>query len=191
MKPTNGMDRGQFHDKAWALWQAKALDDAKLPKLSIYAIRTLWDVLFDSMPAESKVAQPVEQTRAMTDERRKAIEYAVRWMDENVSNRYAHTALMELRSILSEASVTQSAITVDLAEVEKAERAHLAELTAAFQTHTFRANTTNSLDDIDASVFSGDEFVGDKLARMAFRWYLARWERQLKLNDKFDEEDAQ
>lgn len=67
MKPTNGMDRGQFHDKAWALWQAKALDDAKLPKLSIYSIRTLWDVLFDSMPDESKVAQPVEQTRALTD----------------------------------------------------------------------------------------------------------------------------
>lgn len=52
MKLTNGMDRGQFHDKAWALWQAKALDDAKLPKLSIHAIRTLWDVLFDSMSTE-------------------------------------------------------------------------------------------------------------------------------------------
>jgi hypothetical protein len=29
---TFGMDRGQFHDRAWALYQAKALDDAKLPK---------------------------------------------------------------------------------------------------------------------------------------------------------------
>lgn len=62
MKPTNGMDRGQFHDKAWALWQANALDDAKLPKLSIHAIRTLWDVLFDSMPKELEVTQPAAQT---------------------------------------------------------------------------------------------------------------------------------
>lgn len=53
MKPTNGMDRGQFHDKAWALWQSKALDSALLPKLSIHAIRTLWDVLFDSMTTDA------------------------------------------------------------------------------------------------------------------------------------------
>ncbi|MBU9468337.1 hypothetical protein LGM75_23980 [Burkholderia multivorans] len=53
MQLTAGMDRAQFHDKAWALWHEKALGDAKLPKLSIYAIRTLWDVLFDSMPAQA------------------------------------------------------------------------------------------------------------------------------------------
>ncbi|MGU7839428.1 hypothetical protein ACV22V_08180 [Burkholderia sp. AW33-5] len=53
MKPTNGMDRAQFHDKAWSLWHEKALDDAKLPKLSIHAIRTLWNVLHDSMPVEA------------------------------------------------------------------------------------------------------------------------------------------
>jgi hypothetical protein len=49
---TLGMDRSQFHDKAWALWQEKALDSALLPKLSIHAIRMLWDVLYDSMPKE-------------------------------------------------------------------------------------------------------------------------------------------
>jgi len=56
MKPTNGMDRAQFHDKAWALWQEKALDDAKLPKLSIHAIRTLWNVLYDAMPVECQAS---------------------------------------------------------------------------------------------------------------------------------------
>ena len=50
MKLTDGTDRSQFHDKAWALYQSKALDDAKLPKLSVYAIRTLWNALYDSMP---------------------------------------------------------------------------------------------------------------------------------------------
>ncbi|CAG9225672.1 hypothetical protein [Burkholderia vietnamiensis] len=50
MKLTNGMDRAQFYDKAWALWHEKALEDAKLPKLSIHAIRTLWNVLYDAMP---------------------------------------------------------------------------------------------------------------------------------------------
>ncbi|WP_369053457.1 hypothetical protein [Burkholderia gladioli] len=62
--PTIGMDRSQFHDKAWALWHEKALADAKLPKLSIYAIRTLWDVLFDSMPAAApaEAREPVAYT---------------------------------------------------------------------------------------------------------------------------------
>lgn len=62
MKPTNGMDRGQFHDRAWALWQEKALNSALLPKLSIHAIRTLWDSLYDSMPIDTSddVAQGAE-----------------------------------------------------------------------------------------------------------------------------------
>jgi hypothetical protein len=50
---TNGMDRREFHDKAWSMWHAKALNSALLPKLSIHAIRTLWDVLYDSMPRDT------------------------------------------------------------------------------------------------------------------------------------------
>lgn len=41
------------------------------------------------------------ETLALTDEQREAVEYAVRWMDENVSNRYAHTAAKALRSLLA------------------------------------------------------------------------------------------
>lgn len=37
----------------------------------------------------------------LTDEQREAIEYAVTWLDENVSNRYAYTAAKELRALLA------------------------------------------------------------------------------------------
>jgi hypothetical protein len=81
----------------------------------------------------------------------------------------------------------QSVITIDLAEVEKRDAEHLAALTAAYQQHTFKAWTANSLDGLDATVMGGDEFI-DTTARMAFRWYLARWERQLKLFDASDDD---
>ncbi|MBU9534738.1 hypothetical protein KTE49_30365, partial [Burkholderia multivorans] len=37
----------------------------------------------------------------LTDEQREAIEYAITWMDQNVSNRYAYTAAKELRALLN------------------------------------------------------------------------------------------
>ncbi|WP_366918826.1 hypothetical protein [Burkholderia vietnamiensis] len=37
----------------------------------------------------------------LTAEQREAIEYAVTWLDENVSNRYAYTAAKELRALLA------------------------------------------------------------------------------------------
>lgn len=69
MRPTNGMDRAQFHDKAWALWQEKAFESALLPKLSIHAIRTMWDVLYDSMPTEtvSEAAINIDDDLKATD----------------------------------------------------------------------------------------------------------------------------
>jgi hypothetical protein len=82
-----------------------------------------------------------------------------------------------------------TSITVDLAEVEKRDAEHLAALTAAYQQHTFKSWTAASLDGLDATVMGGDEFI-DVQARTAFRWYLARWERQLKLFDASDDESG-
>ncbi|WP_254212695.1 hypothetical protein [Burkholderia multivorans] len=48
--------------------------------------------------------QPTAQADAregLTDEQREAIEYAARWLDENVSNRYAYTAAKQLRALLA------------------------------------------------------------------------------------------
>ncbi|PRH46392.1 hypothetical protein [Burkholderia multivorans] len=47
-----------------------------------------------SAPADSGEAR-------LTDEQREAIEYAITWMDQNVSNRYAYTAAKELRVLLN------------------------------------------------------------------------------------------
>ncbi|MBU9604455.1 hypothetical protein [Burkholderia multivorans] len=40
----------------------------------------------------------------LTDEQREAIEYAARWLEENVSNRYAYTAAKQLRALLQGAN---------------------------------------------------------------------------------------
>lgn len=82
MQPTNGMDRAQFHDKAWAMWQEKALGSALLPKLSIHAIRTLWDVLYDSMATLSAPAQgePEAPVSGLSRTQCNAIEYFVTQM---------------------------------------------------------------------------------------------------------------
>ncbi|MBY4674519.1 hypothetical protein K6W12_28250 [Burkholderia multivorans] len=40
----------------------------------------------------------------LTDEQREAIEYAARWLEENVSNRYAYTATKQLRALLNGAN---------------------------------------------------------------------------------------
>ncbi|WP_244122580.1 hypothetical protein [Burkholderia multivorans] len=47
--------------------------------------------------------QPPAPTSApveLTDEQREAIEYAAHWLEENVSNRYAYTAVKQLRALL-------------------------------------------------------------------------------------------
>lgn len=82
MQPTNGMDRAQFHDKAWAMWQEKALGSALLPKLSIHAIRTLWDVLYDSMATLNAPAQgePEAPVSGLSRTQCNAIEYFVTQM---------------------------------------------------------------------------------------------------------------
>jgi hypothetical protein len=104
---------------------------------------------------------------------------AARWPES------ASSLLEQYRKARDEAPCPS--ITVDLAEVEKRDAEHLAALTAAYQQHTFKAWTANSLDGLDATVMGGDEFI-DVQARMAFRWYLARWERQLKLFDASDDD---
>ncbi|AYZ98575.1 hypothetical protein BDAG_01700 [Burkholderia dolosa AU0158] len=51
--------------------------------------------------------QPTGQADAregLTDEQREAIEYAARWLEENVSNRYAYTAAKQLRALLQGAN---------------------------------------------------------------------------------------
>ncbi|WP_261534459.1 hypothetical protein [Burkholderia multivorans] len=48
--------------------------------------------------------QPPAQAHAregLTDAQREAIEYAARWLEENVSNRYAYTATKQLRALLN------------------------------------------------------------------------------------------
>ena len=42
-----------------------------------------------------------------------------------------------------------------------------------------RDYTVNACEEIDASIFSGDEFI-DAKARAELREYMARWERGLK-----------
>lgn len=50
----------------------------------------------------------------------------------------------------------------------------------------FRNDTYDAVDRIDAAMFSGDEFLGSKEVRQHFRYYLARWEKQLREYDEFD-----
>jgi hypothetical protein len=99
------MDRAQFHDKAWALWQEKALGNALLPKLSIHAIRTLWDVLYDSMPTSS---QPAESKRVeLTDDELGHLRLIVAFCETLSSieiGSYAYDALCALRLFLARAS---------------------------------------------------------------------------------------
>lgn len=47
--------------------------------------------------ADEEASAPV----GLTDEQREAIEYAARWLEENVSNRYAYTAVKQLRTLLA------------------------------------------------------------------------------------------
>lgn len=50
----------------------------------------------------------------------------------------------------------------------------------------FRNDTYDAVDRLDATMFGGDEFVMDKALRQHFRYYLARWEKQLRSFDEFD-----
>lgn len=50
----------------------------------------------------------------------------------------------------------------------------------------FRDDTYDAVDRIDAALFSGDEFLSDRATRQHFRYYLARWEKQLRSFDEFD-----
>jgi len=51
-----------------------------------------------------------------------------------------------------------------------------------------RPDTYEAAEIIDAAIFSGDSFH-DKEARRRLRWYLERWERELKLFDQMKEEE--
>ena len=50
----------------------------------------------------------------------------------------------------------------------------------------FRNDTYDAVDRLDATLFSGDEFMATREIRQHFRYYLARWERQLREYDEFD-----
>ncbi len=52
----------------------------------------------------------------------------------------------------------------------------------------FRASTAIAVDNIDAALFTGDEFVSDPAARVNLRRYLVRWNRQLSELASEDEE---
>lgn len=63
------------------------------------AMREEWE----NFACDENVTQPaqVDARVGLTAEQREAIEYAVTWLDENVSNRYAYTAAKELRALLA------------------------------------------------------------------------------------------
>ena len=46
---TTGFSRAEWHDKAWALYHAKKLDDPLLGKASIHTLRTVFDATFDAL----------------------------------------------------------------------------------------------------------------------------------------------
>ncbi|WP_438396390.1 hypothetical protein [Caballeronia sp. DA-9] len=119
MKLTNGMDRAHFHDKAWALYQAKALDDAKLPKMSIYAIRTLWDVLYDSMPANER-ATPADHSLSLTDKQ-------LMILNNSSFRLYAKgekRASLKLDAVIAELSIPEN-LTQKLSHIDKQGYAHM------------------------------------------------------------------
>lgn len=50
----------------------------------------------------------------------------------------------------------------------------------------FRNDTYDAIDRLDATMFGGDEFMASREVRQHFRYYLARWEKQLRSYDEFD-----
>jgi hypothetical protein len=50
----------------------------------------------------------------------------------------------------------------------------------------FRNDTYDAVDRLDATLFSGDEFMATREIRQHFRYYLARWEKRLREYDEFD-----
>ncbi|WP_254226014.1 hypothetical protein [Burkholderia multivorans] len=60
-----------------------------------------------SIPCYAGSATVETREARLTDEQREAIEYAITWMDQNVSNRYAYTAAKELRALLNGADHEQ------------------------------------------------------------------------------------
>jgi hypothetical protein len=51
----------------------------------------------------------------------------------------------------------------------------------------FRNSTYDAVDEIDATVFNGDEFEDPRM-RQHFRYYLARWEKALRAKDELDKQ---
>ena len=47
------ISRAEWHDKAWALYHAKAFDDVALGKLSINTIRAVFDATYDALTVAS------------------------------------------------------------------------------------------------------------------------------------------
>lgn len=44
-----GLSRAEWHDKAWALYQAKTFDDTALARLSVHTLRAVFDATYDAL----------------------------------------------------------------------------------------------------------------------------------------------
>lgn len=47
--PFCGLSRAEWHDKAWALYNAKTFDDTMLSKVSVHTIRAVFDATYDAL----------------------------------------------------------------------------------------------------------------------------------------------
>lgn len=47
--PFCGLSRAEWHDKAWALYNAKTFDDTMLSKVSVHTVRAVFDATYDAL----------------------------------------------------------------------------------------------------------------------------------------------
>ncbi|MDN8013547.1 hypothetical protein QZN08_03835 [Burkholderia multivorans] len=77
--------------------QPPAQADAREPKIDA---QPEGGEIAESLVPQGEVARSGGAREGLTDAQREAIEYAARWLEENVSNRYAYTAANQLRALL-------------------------------------------------------------------------------------------